>query len=158
MPIWIAESSVVGSSSSAIADLAPVRPCSAADCSRERLAETSAISDRAKKPLRRVSRRMTRTSLDLMEDTHPTGKAGAKCTFLISGGTPNDRRGLCIMRRSFSVSRFPHGLADFYRGRAGNGRIRAIGRSDADPVPDPHVRGLLFPVDSSADQARQGAS
>src|SRR5688572_21981296 len=88
MPIWIAESSVVGSSSSAIADLAPVRPCSAADCSRERLAETSAISDRAKKPLRRVSRRMTRTSLDLMEDTHPTGKAGCEVYLSYLRGTP----------------------------------------------------------------------
>src|SRR5512145_492202 len=78
MPIWIADRSVVGSSIRAIADFAPVRPCSAAACSRERLAETSAISDSAKKPLRRMSRRMTRTSLELMEATDPAGVLGAQ--------------------------------------------------------------------------------
>jgi hypothetical protein len=66
MPIWIADSSVVGSSSSAIADLAPLTPCSAAVCSRERLAYTRAISESTKNPLRTMSRRMTRTWLELM--------------------------------------------------------------------------------------------
>ena len=58
MPIWIAESSVVGSSISAIADFAPARPCSAAACSRARLAGDQRHLGQREEAVDRMSRRI----------------------------------------------------------------------------------------------------
>jgi hypothetical protein len=66
MPIWIEDSSVVGSAISARAILAPARPCSAWACRRARLAATSAISDSAKNPFSRISSNRIRTSRESM--------------------------------------------------------------------------------------------